>query len=312
MKGVTYGTGRTIDVDSANLNLAKSWIMSCQESHSNLPDGCTPLRAPLDVPLKIIDCQDRHIRALRNDEPYVCLSYVWGSTVGSKAKNLTLPEQLPKTIEDAIWVASQLDIPRIWADQYCIDQENFQEKTSTIAAMDRIYGGADITIVAANGDASYGLSGVHGTPRRQQRFLHSQECTFLVAGDICQQIRSSRWNSRGWTYQEGMLASRRLVFTESQLYFQCDGMHCLETLDQGLNNQPLRDDRDLQFFAGAGRGYSLNTVYELLKEYFTRNLSFGSDSISAFEGVLNALMDNRSGSTRMKHLFGIPVFFEVG
>ncbi len=36
------------------------------------------------------------------------------------------------------------------------------------------------------------------------------------------------WSSRAWTYQEGLLSRRRLLFTESQVYFQCMEMHCWE------------------------------------------------------------------------------------
>ncbi|KAI4178778.1 MAG: hypothetical protein L6R41_008211, partial [Letrouitia leprolyta] len=44
-------------------------------------------------------------------------------------------------------------------------------------------------------------------------------------------IRRSDWATRGWTYQEGVLSHRRLVFTEQQMYWECNGMANNESLD---------------------------------------------------------------------------------
>ncbi len=44
------------------------------------------------------------------------------------------------------------------------------------------------------------------------------------------EVQRSRWNTRGWTYQEGLLARRRLVFTGSQCYFQCGAMCRVESI----------------------------------------------------------------------------------
>jgi hypothetical protein len=44
-------------------------------------------------------------------------------------------------------------------------------------------------------------------------------------------IRNSEWATRGWTYQEGVLSNRRLVFTEQQVYWECRGMAVNEMVD---------------------------------------------------------------------------------
>ncbi|PKS08774.1 hypothetical protein jhhlp_004827 [Lomentospora prolificans] len=43
-------------------------------------------------------------------------------------------------------------------------------------------------------------------------------------------IRNSKWATRGWTYQEGVLSNRCLVFTEEQMYWECRGMAVSESL----------------------------------------------------------------------------------
>lgn len=43
-------------------------------------------------------------------------------------------------------------------------------------------------------------------------------------------IRHSAWSTRGWTYQEGALSRRRLVFTRGQLYWECRAMAVHESV----------------------------------------------------------------------------------
>lgn len=58
-------------------------------------------------------------------------------------------------------------------------------------------------------------------------------------------IRESRWATRGWTYEEGVLSRRCLVFTPEQVYWECRGMAvnesvnlALPSLHKPINNGP--------------------------------------------------------------------------
>ena len=59
------------------------------------------------------------------------------------------------------------------------------------------------------------------------------EVTILVSGleDPRITIKNSEWATRAWTYQEGVLSNRRLVFTEQQMHWECNGMATNETGD---------------------------------------------------------------------------------
>lgn len=88
--------------------------------------------------------------------------------------------------------------------------------------MDSIYSGAALTIVAAAGkDAEYGLTGI-SHPRDANSQLRIKVGDFLLVshneapGNI---LADSHWNTRGWTYQEGILSLRRLVFTDRRIFF---------------------------------------------------------------------------------------------
>ncbi|KNG51051.1 NMT1-domain-containing protein [Stemphylium lycopersici] len=165
--------GSVAQVALADLNRARIWIDECRFGHK--PSGKDPRYTCATQPvrtrtsLRIIDCATLEVRKLKSKEIYVCLSYVWGSSATAKP----LIEQkldysaIPKTIADAIHVASKLGIPQLWVDQYCIDQEDAAARHDAISSMNLIYGGAEVTIVATSGsDASSGLPGVLGTERK--------------------------------------------------------------------------------------------------------------------------------------------------
>lgn len=42
-------------------------------------------------------------------------------------------------------------------------------------------------------------------------------------------IKQSKWATRGWTYQEGCLSRRRLIFTEKEVLFLCNKLLVKET-----------------------------------------------------------------------------------
>ncbi|KAF2786839.1 HET-domain-containing protein, partial [Melanomma pulvis-pyrius CBS 109.77] len=228
--GTTDNSRQDADADSPDLDYVKQWLDKCRDSHALVSSQCTPLQILPRAPLRVIDCRARTVRLAEPHEPYICLSYVWGkySTI-STFDGAALPSGLPQTIEDAIFVALELGIPQLWVDQYCINQKDLEEKMKTIQDMNLIYGGAELTIVAASGeDASGGLPGIRGTPRQIRRLVKSGDCTFWMSKDISMSFRSSRWNTRGWTYQEGLLSRRRLVFTDARLYCQCNEGYYVE------------------------------------------------------------------------------------
>jgi len=45
-------------------------------------------------------------------------------------------------------------------------------------------------------------------------------------------IRDSPWNQRAWTYQEGVLSPRCLYFAEGEVYFECNLVHCRESISE--------------------------------------------------------------------------------
>jgi len=186
--------------------------------------------------------------------------------------------------------------------------------------MDTIYGGAALTIIAASGtDASSGVFGVRGTPQRRKTSMKIGLHEFNVCRGIRDEIRVSRWNNRGWTYQEGILSRRTLIFTETRVCFECSRGRYIEGhddsleemspetyLDADLGGMSEQSDNASRVFARPYLGATIDEIYNRLIEYFPRKLSYGSDSLAAFEGVLNAFSIYRDEHSPAKHLYGIP------
>lgn len=149
-------------------------------------------------------------------------------------------------------------------DQYCIDQDDANEKHNQIVQMDKIYSEASLTIIAAAGDgADYGLPGVSIRPRSPlpQVQLHglALRSTTTYPHDL---VESSKWASRGWTFQEALLSKRHLYFTEEQVFFKCPCFFSCESVNttdvdlRGTTLQSLNNVNDISNYHAADQATS--------------------------------------------------------
>ena len=299
--------GRVVDPNKINMDEALRWLEICQTTH---PGRCA--RSPnLKSSLWVIDCVARRLVLAIPEQQFVCLSYVWGGEAPrEQAFGVIIPDDIPKTIEDAMLVAVTLKIPYLWVDRYCIDQSNPTEKHNVIQNMGNIYQAAVLTIIAAAGDnPHHGLPGIRGTRRRQQQTLRVSGQLFVVAENQQDLIRGSVWYSRGWTYQEMLLSRRCLVFTESQVYFQCRDEHCMESLCSSMTEPEAPLSRVFAVFPIGGVPSNSGDLIRCLQEYCKRDISFPTDILDAFEGVIHAYNEERASPQEFaKHFYGIPIF----
>lgn len=175
--------------------------------------------------MTLIDCKSWTLCGAA-DNPYVCLSYVWGDTPAAAANpdNAELAN-IPQTISDAISVTLELGIQYLWVDRYCIDPGDALEKHDAIRSMGSVYRNADFTIIATvDSDSNYGLPGVSRS-RSPGKFCDSEGHPFTLLENPEQVVQESVWHTRGWTYQEMLLSRRRLIFIDNQVYFQCQEHH---------------------------------------------------------------------------------------
>lgn len=269
---------------------------------------CTQLTTGEQV-LRVIDCKSHRLTTVKLCEPYICLSYVWGSSTTQDAREFgdELPASIPRTVEDAMDVAISLGIPYLWVDRYCIDQSNHEEKHRLIKNMNKIYEQAEVTIIAAaiGDDPHYGLPGVQDTLREEPITIELGGKTFVTVADPLQETNKTKWSSRGWTFQEMLLSRRRLVFTRTQMYFQCRNVICMESLNPDYTDYRRERSSLISCFPLGGIGETVDDLLRQLEEYFRRKLSFGIDSILAFDGVVNAFDESESFPFRVKQFYGV-------
>jgi hypothetical protein len=179
--------------------------------------------------------------------------------------------------------------------------------------------GADLTIVAAAGeDKHHGLPGVGNTNRSKSNVVKLKDCTIINLGpDPVRLIKESKWQSRGWTLQEGLLSQRLLVFTETQISYHCQRAAWQEGLN-GPECIPKPHEIDwsewpihIDLFGGERRHNEVHhDDLQLYTEYFSmitafkkRKLSHQADQFDAFAGILTH-MSKRLPARH--HLWGLP------
>jgi hypothetical protein len=258
----------------------RSWLSFCMKNHGLL---CAPRKVSVRD-LEVIDCSTMTVEKHNGKSPYVTLSYVWATENGvcgpvqKRDGAKALPALLSAVIKDSIQVTKALGYRYLWVDKFCIDQDASDLKHDQIRQMDAIYSNSELTIISAAGvDETYGLP----------------------------VISESHWSTRGWTFQEAILGRRRLVFTDDQVYFQCQRMNCFESLHHPLQDIHLKDksktygwlragilgrDRGRIFGSFDRRSQSLNGINSQylshVESYTARNLRFDEDSLNAFRGII--------------------------
>jgi hypothetical protein len=188
--------------------------------------------------------QDDLICPLQPGCGYIALSYVWGGvgpcletgTEETKASERSLvsgtdshlPQDLLKTLRDAIELTRLLGERYLWIDALCISQD-VETRSAQIANMSRIYENALLTIVAAGGsDADAGLCGLSAVREKSESSayykLNASVDGVLIAVTTpipTSSLLSSKWNTRGWTFQERLFSNRQLIFTGGQVFWNC-------------------------------------------------------------------------------------------
>jgi hypothetical protein len=315
-------SGRQIGDQGPEGSLMRKWLRLCQEQHVL----CTNDEFDFEYPNRLIDIR-RECLVEKSDIPsrphYAILSYVWGTapfiTLNSSTSDLLHNpgiisinnDEIPASIRDTIQLCRSLNQEYLWVDALCIKQDGLQDKLTEISRMDDIYGGAALTIVAVSGDrASAGLPGMGHTPRVNTQ--HLLEIDGLVLSNRIpgapKLIEESIWNSRAWTYQERLLSRRLLSFTDRQVFFTCRQMQCCEDTvtertvphtESPLRAAGLSDDDDDGYLevptAISPLEYPYDNMTEfqkyahLVMEYSKRSMSFESDILNAFQGVMGQL-----------------------
>ncbi|KAH7324699.1 heterokaryon incompatibility protein-domain-containing protein [Stachybotrys elegans] len=314
-----------------DMSVGLDWLRYCEFHHQGRC-GRRPILAEMQG-FRLIDCLSQPPQVVNASikEHYVALSYVWGSETS---------EAWPRVFRDAVQVTQELGMQYLWIDRICIDDSQQDLKMMQIYRMNEIYEGATLTVIAACGeDATYGLPGMGSTSRHAQpkyKFPNADITLVSSMPDPRISVKKSAWYKRGWTYQEGHLARRRLIFTDQQMYWECEGMTCQESLALPLDlYHDQEEERMCDFmrpgllngvkvFEGsweswkrlprAGEEATTLSIFREMDQHvssFTkRELSYDQDSLHAFLG-LSRHVESTMGVGKLTSLIGIPLWTPV-
>lgn len=312
--------------------------------------------------MRLIDCEENAVVDRQDDMPYLALSYVWGlanndivhlETRGDEALShssnpKSLPGRIPRVVANAMTVTIDLGYRYLWVDQFCIDQKSDMGVLADhVSRMDQVYMSAQLTIVATSTCGA--LPGVADTPRAPQGLLSVPArrvrkldangtndedldgyTLFTTSPHAHNCVKNSVWFQRGWCFQESVLSSARLYFTDHETLFQAhdfvfsesfpephdmleivlDGYEENMSLGKAAWKKRIRDEwtRDMyslrdprgQFSAG------LSFLIQLLQVYTEKELTQDMDSINGFRGVLRFFSSMTPGFAAVA---GVPVFW---
>jgi Heterokaryon incompatibility protein (HET) len=264
---------------------------------------------------------------------WLSLSYCWGEEPSMKLttgninmlRNGIPLDIFDPTIRDAILVTRALEIMYIWIDAMCIIQDhNAKEWNEEASKMDEIYGGSTVTLVVVSTNSV--MNGF--LKERELKYIPVRRSSnpagdstdtkplakvfFSPERDQNEDELNGPWSNRGWTMQEGLLPSRLLHYTSSQMIWKC----CEEQRFERGVTKSLHDEvakiltysDDLGF--GSGWLWKLETFmkfkrfpdylpsyplllepetfrlwYDLIEEYTQRRFKHISDRLVAISGL---------------------------
>ena len=299
----------SLETKSLNLfNKVTHWLTTCISSHA----GCTkPDMQPNVLPVRMLelDLDGREpierIRLRCDVWPtrYATLSHCWGSDLRTIPRLLQenladcvqeiMLHTLPRTFTDAVVCSYRLGIRYLWIDCLCIIQDSKEDWLQQSAIMAEIYSNALVNFAAtASSSCDGGLfrSTSYSDVNPCVVDPHFEEYPGLlyhcVDQDVWRDVKDGVLNTRGWTFQETLLAPRTLHFTETQIYWQCESLRASEIYVDGLlDTSPLNGKSQL--------ASTREKWWTIVEEYTSRSLTHETeDKLVALSGIARRVAMN--------------------
>jgi hypothetical protein len=230
---------------------------------------------------------------------YAALSHCWGGHKSLQTTIVTLPqmkeriawEELPATFQDAIKVATRINIAWLWVDSLCIIQDSKTDWELETPKMCDYYQDAVITIAAASSSNS-------GVPFLRERHPDWHPALFSLQSNssvISHQLRAQRHikngddsygplASRGWVWQECVLSTRVLHYTSREILFVCRSQLSAESDPRKRTIEYHRWMRLSEILPKSTED-PYGTWCELVSSYSDLKLTFDRDRLPAISGV---------------------------
>jgi Heterokaryon incompatibility protein (HET) len=291
---------------SFSYDKVREWHQTCGWCAETPLTGNYHIISAAPLGMRVIDATSMKIISAPQNCVYVALSYVWGQMAhplrATKANREVLETEnglwklkIPRTIQDAIDTVKILGFRYLWVDSLCIVQDDPEYQMQQIKAMDQIYQAAALTIIAAGGNSADGSL----LPQSRDQIIHVEEIQGLKImarnRPFDQAHLGSTWNTRGWCYQEMMLSSKILLFTNTEVYYDCSHYTWCESMEWGDCNgrvyrpAPRTKDEKIEGENGGDFWKHWYPMTSALERYTLRSLTNETDVLSAIWGTLKSL-----------------------
>lgn len=318
-EGRQIGNGGILDPDWVGLHIAKEWKTLCLSSHG---DSCNnPLKIWQTRPAWVVDVKKRCLVPKSKVDSFVALSYRWGDATGPLVDDELLgklqtpnclddpiiSDNIAPTIQHAIYLTSVLNERYLWVDALCINHGS-ADTAEQLKLMGAIYVNATLTIIAADGAARDGIKGLRGVSGSRVHDLHQ---TIIPFGENKLLVRNTSYFSlleetqyykRGWTYQEHIMAKRKLWFHGFQMHWECQCNQWHEELTSNSRVEVYINPRLQEMLAGFPE---LGSVSHVVGDYNELFLRYDEDALPAVSGLLSVLGRSFNGG----FLYGIPEMY---
>ncbi|KAF4618384.1 hypothetical protein G7Y89_g14920 [Cudoniella acicularis] len=296
-------------------NQIQCWLHECGTTHNDGPDLNSP---KYRMPTRVIDvgsAAEPHIKLFEPPptlrDQYIALSYCWGrdpflmtltTNIDEHKKALDM-STLPQTFRDAVATTRGLGLRYIWIDALCIIQNSNEDKAKEIGVMGDIYSLATITITTVN--ASCVADGFL-QPKSQVTAELPFKCpdgemgSVLVSAQKTTDLWQQRLYQRAWCLQENLLSPRVLLFTDTEVIWQCqtfpfrrrDNKHVVYVNDNAsFIASPFRRLPASVFSPASNANppadleLDIQTWKSIVENYTRRRLTVASDRLPALAGV---------------------------
>lgn len=329
-------TTRSFHSSSAeSFEWARHEIDNCIDSHA----CCRSLKNSF-MPTRLINVRPRNIASdvflqdgssVPRGSRYCALSYCWGDVkpdcLTTKAtlaqRQFNIPwSTLPQTFQDAVYWARLAGVDYLWIDSVCILQGDRDDWLRESGKMFQVYQNSYVTIVAAFGkDPTSGLFSAYpdrpklkplATLRRASTgsswplYMRKAQHNHFYDWENSEVRRALPLLKRAWCYQERLISPRILLYTPTEVAFQCfeivscecgrDGVACNATNFAAKHKFPV-PGKPLQTHGGPAMDWWI-----VIGTYANMDLTVKSDRLPAVAGIAEHFQKSRPDE---KYLAGL-------
>jgi Heterokaryon incompatibility protein (HET) len=158
---------------ASSLDQIRAWLQECLLSHGPCNDSHTDKLPNRKLPSRLIDGGSSEEQPLirlvdsshlSSKTQYIALSHCWGGRCPMTFTKRTAaslfrcidPSTLPRTFDDAIWLARKIGIRYLWIDALCIVQDSEEDWRIESSRMLDVYSRATLTVAATASRSSEG------------------------------------------------------------------------------------------------------------------------------------------------------------